>query len=191
MAPALLYLKPDWTHILYIKLSSAPNEDDYRFIRQQWNQFALDLPYEATLLDHRFEDDFQMMMKTFGALQMITIVSILISCLGLFGLASLTAEQRRKEVGIRKVLGATIPNVITMFVSEFTFLVFLANLIAVPIGLGSLRFFNKYAWVEHPNFDLSLFLIAAVLSLLAASLSVIYQSLRAATTNPLHSLKYE
>jgi len=189
--PALLYLKPNWTHLLYIKLSSTPNEDDFQFIRKQWDLFAKDLPYEAVMLDHRFEDDFQVMMKAFGTLQMITFVSILISCLGLFGLASFAAERRRKEFGIRKVLGASVPKIIGMFVTEFSFLVLISNFIAIPIGLVSLQYLNKNAWVDHPNFDWSLFLIAGFLALLAAIFSVIYQSVRAAGTNPVVSLKYE
>ena len=119
-----------------------------------------------------------------------TGVALFIACLGLFGLASFMAEQRTKEIGIRKSLGASVPGIVVLLSKEFTRWVLLANLIAWPAA-----FFVGRKWLE--NFAIrmpmpwGLFLLASGLALAVAQLTVSYQSIRAATANPVDSLRYE
>jgi len=119
-----------------------------------------------------------------------TALAILIGCLGLFGLSAYSAEQRTKEIGIRKVLGATTSNVTVLLVREFTKWVLLAVLIAWPVG-----YYIMNTWLQNFAYRIGLgvdtFLLAALLALIIAIMTVAYQAVKAAVANPIESLKYE
>ena len=114
----------------------------------------------------------------------------MIACLGLFGLASFTAEQRRKEIGVRKVMGATVPQIVLLLSKEFTTLVGIAFVVAAPAA-----YFAMHRWLEEFAYrvDLSwpIFLIAGLAALAIAWLTVSYQSIKASVANPVESLRYE
>ena len=119
-----------------------------------------------------------------------TALAILIGCLGLFGLTSFTTEQRTKEIGIRKVLGASVPGVIFLLVKDFTKWVFLAIVIAWPIGFFVMRdWLQSFAY--RTGLGVWIFISAALLALGISAVTVSYQSIRAAVANPANSLKYE
>lgn len=115
---------------------------------------------------------------------------LFIACLGLFGLSSFTAEQRTKEIGVRKVLGASIPNILLLLTREFSKLVLIASLIAWPLA-----YFIMNNWLQNfvsrTSIKLETLVISAVLALGIALLTVSYQSIRAAAANPVDSLRYE
>jgi putative ABC transport system permease protein len=119
-----------------------------------------------------------------------TVLSIFIACLGLFGLASYTAEQKTKEIGIRKVMGATVPNLVLLLSRQFGKLILIANLIAWPLAYFALR-----AWLNDFYYRVSIGIDAFVLSsaavLAIAFLSIAYQSIRAALTDPAEAIRYE
>ena len=119
-----------------------------------------------------------------------TVLAIIIGCLGLFGLTSFTAEQRTKEIGIRKVLGASVPNIIFMLVREFTKWVFIAAVIAWPAG-----YYLMNSWLQNFSYRIGLgvptFILATLLALIIAVVTVSYQAVRAALSDPATSLKYE
>jgi putative ABC transport system permease protein len=118
------------------------------------------------------------------------MIAILIGCLGLFGLASFTAVQRTKEIGIRKVLGASVSGIVALLSKEFLKLVLIANLIAWPVA-----WFAMSKWLENFAYSIDIgvgtFLLAAALALLIALLTVSYQSIKAALANPVKSLRNE
>ena len=117
-------------------------------------------------------------------------MAIFVACLGLFGLAAYSAEQRTKEIGIRKVLGASIQSILTLFSTEFVKLVLIANLIAWPVAyLVNRRWLQEFAYRVEIHF--STFLIAGLTVLIIATLTVSYQSLKAAMANPVDSLRQE
>ena len=127
------------------------------------------------------------MMEMFGYFSML---AIFIACLGLFGLASFTAERKTKEIGIRKVLGASVPGITLVLSKEFTKWVLLANLIAWPVAFYAMnRWLQGFAYRDELN--VWTFVLSAILSLLIALLTVSYQSIRAALANPVDELKYE
>ena len=117
-------------------------------------------------------------------------LAILIACLGLFGLAALTVAKRTKEIGIRKVLGATVPNIVTMLSGDFTRLVLLANLVAWPVA-----FYVMHRWLQDFAYRVGIgvdnFVLAAGLAVVIALLTVSYQAIRAALSNPVDAIKYE
>ena len=123
-------------------------------------------------------------------INVFTILSILISCLGLFGLASFMAMRRTKEIGIRKVLGASISGVLVLLTREFSKWVIMANLIAWPLAYFALsRWLQEFPY--RANIEPWIFLGTGLATFLIALLTVGYQSLRAALANPADSLRYE
>ena len=129
----------------------------------------------------------QRMGKLFNA---FTSLAIFISCLGLLGLASFMAEQRTKEIGIRKVLGASAGNIVLLLSREFLLLVGIANVVAWPAAYYFMRqWLGNYAY--YAGINLVIFAISGFLALVIALLTVSYQSLKAASANPVDSLRYE
>ena len=119
-----------------------------------------------------------------------TFLAILIACLGLFGLASFTAEQRTKEIGIRKALGASVSEIIFLLSKEFTRWVLVANIIAWPLAYFAMnRWLQNFAY--RINIGIGTFILAALLALVIALLTVGYQAIKAARANPVEALRYE
>ena len=159
-------------------------------IEQKWHEFVPSRPFTYFFLD----DDFDQLYKKEGRLASIfqgfAGLAIFIACLGLFGLVSFSAEQRRKEIGIRKTLGATVTNITTLLSVEFVRLTLLANLIAAPLTFLIMRdWLNNFAYRQEMN--LMPFLLAAAIALGIALLTVSYQAVKAAIANPIESLRYE
>lgn len=160
------------------------------FIESKWAEFDSQYPLEYVFVDDQFDSLYRAEERLGQLFGYFTALAILIGCLGLFGLTSFTAEQRTKEIGIRKVLGASVPSVIMLLVREFTKWVLLAVFIAWPIA-----YFVMKTWLQNFHYRISLdfdtFLLAALLALIISIITVSYQSIRAALANPADSLKYE
>jgi putative ABC transport system permease protein len=119
-----------------------------------------------------------------------TILGIIIACLGLFGLASFTAERRTQEIGVRKVVGANVSTIIGLLSREFTFLVVFSCVIAVPAAYFVMKMFlEEFAF--HTNLSWWIFGLACLAALVIANLTVSFQAIRAALTNPAEALRYE
>ena len=150
----------------------------------------LEHPFEYSFLDQDFDAFYRSEQNLMRIFTSFAVFANFIACLGLFGLASFTAEQRRKEVGVRKVLGASVPQIVVLLSKEFTVLV----LVAFVIGaLGA--FFGMQRWLDGFAYRTSIgpltFLFAGLLALLIAWLTVSYQSVKAASANPVQALRYE
>ncbi|MCH8960781.1 MAG: FtsX-like permease family protein, partial [Bacteroidetes bacterium] len=140
------------------------------------------------------DDDFDRLYKSEAVLGTLlgyfALLTIFIACLGLFGLASFTAEQRTKEIGVRKTLGASVTSIVLLLSKEFTKLVLVAFVVAVPVAYFAMdRWLKDFAY--HVEISWWIFLIAGSLALAIAWLTVSYQSIRAALTNPVKALRYE
>ncbi|MGD1892991.1 MAG: ABC transporter permease [Cyclobacteriaceae bacterium] len=159
-------------------------------VEDQWNQFLPDLPFEYSFLDERFNNMYQSEQKVGDIFTLFCILAIFIACLGLFGLAAFMAEQRTKEIGIRKVLGASVISVVVMFSKDFTRLVLIALLIATPIA-----YFAMNEWLSDFAYrvplGLGIFLVSGLAALVVAWLTVSFQSFKAAIVNPAKSLRSE
>jgi putative ABC transport system permease protein len=148
------------------------------------------LPFDYTFLDEAFDRKYKAEEKLGKIFSYFTLLAIFIACLGLFGLAFFTAEQRTKEIGIRKALGASITGIIMLLSKEFTKWVLLANIIAWPIAYVAMnRWLQNFAY--RINMGLGTFIIAALLALIIALLTVGYQAIKTARANPVESLRYE
>ena len=170
---------------------NATNTDQViEFVEATWNEFAPGQPFTYSFLDDRFGNMYaseSRLGKVFGIFAGFAIV---IACLGLFALTAFTAEQRTKEIGIRKVLGSSIGSIIVLLSKEFAKLVLIAFFIASPIAWYAMR-----KWLEDYQYKQELgwqvFLGAGVFAIVIALLTTSYQSIKAATANPVNSLKSE
>ncbi|MCP4582234.1 MAG: FtsX-like permease family protein [candidate division Zixibacteria bacterium] len=159
-------------------------------IRQSWKKVLPEYPFEYSFLDQQFNAEYKSMEQIRNLAGSFGILAIFIACLGLIGLASFTAEQRTKEIGIRKVLGASVLNIVRLISKEFIILVAIANLIAWPLAWFAMnRWLEEYA--HHMELSIGLFLVVGCLAMIVALLSVSYQAFRAARANPIEVMKYE
>lgn len=173
-----------------MKVDSGDLNETIADIETKWNRLEPSHPFRYTFLDENFGALFKQ-QENFGRMFLyLTLLAILISCMGLYGLASYTAEQRTKEIGIRTVLGATIPELMLMLTKDFIKLVILANLFAWPITLLLAR-----NWLSGFSYQIDMpfmpFVLAALLAVLIALVTVSYQAYLASNSDPVDALKYE
>jgi putative ABC transport system permease protein len=175
---------------VFIKIAPENIPDTLKYVRETTTTFAPNFPYEFSFLDQGVEDLYQAEQKLGKIFSSFAFLAIFISCLGIFGLASYMAERRTKEIGIRKVLGASISNIVMLLSKEFSRWILLANIIAWPIG-----WYAMHKWLQNFAYRSSmnplLFLLAGMLSLVIAALPVSYQAIKAAIADPIDSLRYE
>lgn len=159
-------------------------------IQAKWKEINPLVPFEYHFLDEEFEIMYKSEEKLTSVIGGLTFMTILISALGLLGLASYTTEQRKKEIAIRKVLGSKITDVVGFLIKEYLYLVLTANIIAWPIG-----YFIAYKWLQDYaykiNIGAGIFILAGTSAFAIMAMAVGYQSIKAATANPIDSLKYE
>jgi putative ABC transport system permease protein len=142
--PAVIHVKPSWYEYMLVKVEAQNLSATIADIRQVWAQFTNNRPYDYLFLDDALEQFYRSEQKLSQVFRSFTVLAIFIACLGLFGLAAFAAEQRTKEVGIRKVLGATVASVVNLLSRDFVKLVLIANLIAAPLA-----YFAMNKWLEN------------------------------------------
>ena len=159
-------------------------------LEKTWKKFAPNFPFDYLFLDEAFEQLYRTDQRTGTIFTYFAILAIFISCLGIFGLAAFTAEQRTKEIGIRKVLGASISGIVSLISKEFVLLLTLANVIAWPIAFFLMnRMLKNYAY--RIGLSVWIFLMAGAIAYFIALLTVSYQAFKAARTDPSRALRYE
>jgi len=187
-----LYISNNLGRIRAVVVRIRPEDiaGSIKFLERKWKEFNPGRPFEYSFLDESFDRHYRAEEKLRGLLSYFTLFAIFIACLGLFGLASYSAEQRTKEIGIRKVLGATIPNITLMLTKEFSRWILLANCIAWPVAWYFLNgWLRNFAYRVDIGWEV--FIAAGVLSFVIAVLTVNIQAVKAARANPVESLKYE
>lgn len=172
------------------KLSADNINETIAFLEQTWEQFAPSQPFEYSFLDDRFNRIYENEQRIGDIFGVFAFLSIFIACLGLYGLASFTAEQRKKEIGIRKVLGASIASILSLLSKEFIKLLVISFLLAAPVAY---YFMNEWLTEFEYRTDLKplTFIISGVVALVIAWLTMSSQSYLAAKANPATSLKDE
>jgi putative ABC transport system permease protein len=156
----------------------------------KWKQLVPDEPFQYHFVDSNFGEMLEKEAVFAKAINAFTLLAIFISCLGLYGLSAFTAEQRTKEIGIRKVLGATSFHIVAMLNRKFTLLVIVALAISIPISIYLLqKWLSEFAY--RVELSSEIFLLTSLASLMIAWLAVSYHSLKAAWINPSDTLKYE
>ena len=189
IAPLLIYLDPEKVNYVSVKIASEDIPETLAFIEQTVGTFT-PYPFAHRFLSEVFAQLYETERKLGQLFGFFTLLALVIASMGLFGLAAYTAEQRTKEVGVRKVLGASVPSLVMLLSKEFTRLVVVAFVVAVPVAyLLMNRWLEAFAY--RVEIGPMVFVVALLSVLLIAWLSVSYQALRAARVNPVQSLRYE
>ena len=188
--PLILILNPRNCWALFARIRSENIPQAIGHMEKIWGQFAPGFPFNYRFMDEAIDNLYRSEQQIGKIFRYFAILAIFISCLGLFGLASFMAEQRIKEIGIRKVLGATVSNIFLLLSKEFVKWVLIANIIAWPVAYFAMnKWLQGYAY--RINIAVFSFILAAVLVLAIALFTVSYQTVRAATANPADALRYE
>ncbi len=175
---------------LYVRIQKSNVKEALQYIENVYRKFDAEHPVDYHFLDQNFAQQYKAEQKQGTILLIFTILAISIACLGLFGLVTFMAEQRTKEIGIRKVLGASIVNIVTLLSFDFVKLVLLAIVIASPIA-----FFTMQKWLQDFAYRIQIqwwmFALAGTLAIVIALLTISFQSVKAALANPVKSLRSE
>ncbi len=173
-----------------VKLRSGTINKTMDKIGKSWSALFPDNLFEYKFLDDHIASFYIQEQKEYTAFKIFSGIAIIIGCLGLYGLVMFAAAQRTKEVGIRKVLGAPLISIIGLFSKEFVTLIVIAFVIAAPVGYWMMsNWLNNYAY--HISIGPGIFLVAIVASFAIAAITIAYQTIKAATVNPVKSLRSE
>ncbi|MDP4284459.1 MAG: ABC transporter permease [Bacteroidota bacterium] len=188
--PLILRLIPDVKGYLSVKTNAAQANKTISLVKAEWNKFFPGNTFEYFFLDDHFNDQYKADQRFGQVFGLFTALAILVACMGLFGLASFTTLQRTKEIGIRKVLGASITSILKLLYREFAFLLLIAFVIATPLAwLSTSKWLESYAFrinLHWIYFVLPFFFMAFI-----ALITVSFQSIKAAIANPVKSLRTE
>lgn len=190
IGPVIIALNPQAARRIFIRYESGSLEIALKHIQNVYQKFSPDFPIEYKFMDETFGQQYQNEILIGKLATCFTVMAVFISCLGLFGLASFTAERRSKEISIRKVLGATVSQMIILLCRDFVILIVIALTVGLPIAWwGMQRFLTTFAFRTEPS--ISLFAITALSMLLIALATVSFQSAKAALADPAETLKSE
>lgn len=188
--PLFMMFEPDWFNILFVRHKAGEVQQAITALEKINKQYAAAYPFHYNVMDADWENLYKTENRTGKLFNYFSVLSIIISCLGLFGLSAYSAEQRTKELGVRKVLGANTTGLVRLMAKEFVMLVGIASLIGCPVGWWAMNWWlESYAY--HVEVGMLTLVFAAVVSLLVALLTVSYHSAKVALANPAHSLRYE
>ncbi len=190
VAPLALILNKNRARVVFVKIMTSNPSQTLASLESSWNSIAPEYPFEYRFLDEELEQLYQGDRHLGKVVNASAALALFVACLGLFGLASFVAEQRTKEIGIRKVLGASIAGIFSLLSRDFLKWVLIANVIAAPIaGYAMTKYLNTYAY--HSALGPVSFLLPVILTLIVSLLTVCWQVLRAAWADPVRSLRYE
>lgn len=186
----LVLFNDEWASNMLVKVSGKDLPGTLSFLKSKWKEVVPFRPFEYSFLDEEYDKLYRNEMRLNKVLTIFTTIAVLLACLGLFGLSAFAIQQRTKEIGIRKVLGASVTNVVTLLSKDFLWLVLIAMLIAFPLGAWLM-----HKWLEDFAYRISMgwwmFAVAGAAALLVAVITISFQAIRAATANPVKSLRTE
>ena len=190
--PNLMYIGSQNNSYLNVRLQSGNIAENIEAIQKKWEETESSFPFDYFLLDKDLDNLYKAELRIGELFLAFTFIAILIACLGLFGLASYNAEQRTREIGIRKALGSSVEQIVVMMSKQFTLWIVLANIFAWPIAYYFIdRWLGNFAYSIKIIDKWYIFFIAGIATLIIAILTVLYQSVKAAITNPVQAIKYE
>jgi ABC-type antimicrobial peptide transport system permease subunit len=189
--PTIFFMAPWKLNVLNVKMKPGANvQEALKKIEQVYTHYDPGQPFEFRFVDEEYARKFAVEERVGKLASFFAVLAIFISCLGIFGMASFLAEQRVKEIGVRKVLGASVFNLWKLLSKDFVLLVFISLLIASPLA-----FYFMHQWLQSYDYrsDISwwIFAAAGIGSLLVTILTVSFQAIKAAIANPVKSLRTE
>ncbi len=190
IAPLVFFMSPSENENMFIRINGGNIPETISEIKSTWDRIVPGFPLDYSFFDQKLDRIYKSDQRFATIIYYFSALVIFIACFGLFGLISFSVEQRIKEVGIRKVLGASVTSVSILLSKEFVKLVLIANIIAWPVS-----YFVMNKWLQdfayRTNISWIIFVLACGITLLIAMATVSFQAIRAATANPVESLKYE
>jgi putative ABC transport system permease protein len=190
VSPSVIQIYPQVVYKVAVKARTADMRSTIAFINKKWTQFVPAYPLDYKFMDETYGTMYKSEQKLSELLWIFTVMAIFIGCMGLFALAAFSAEQRTKEIGIRKVLGANVFNIVGLLSRNFLALVLLASLIAVPIAWWAMNnWLSDFPY--RVNLNIWIFAIAVIAAVMVAFITVGVQSLKIATSNPVKDLRTE
>ena len=187
--PVLFYYKSR-SGFISLKVKAGNLSSTLSYIEQTWKKFDAEYPFDYEFLNKSFEELYQSDVEMMNIFSLFSGFAIFVACLGLFGLITYSSERRRKEIGIRKVLGANVSGIVLLLSKEFLIIVIISTLISWPI-----TYYLMNNWLQDFAYRISLnvwmFIIAGVTSFILAFVTMGYQAIKAAYANPTKSLRYE
>ena len=180
----------DWYNLAYVKVNGRDTQGAIAATEKLWKEYNPKFPFNYTFLDADYDAMYRSEQRTGKVFAGFSVVAIIISCLGLFGLATFTASQRTKEIGVRKVLGATVNQIVMLLSKDFLRLVLIAFIISIPFA-----WFGMQTWLQGFEYkvpmDWTVFALAGGLALVIAFITMSFQTIRAGTHNPVDALRNE
>ncbi|MFC1563332.1 ABC transporter permease [candidate division KSB1 bacterium] len=190
ISPLVIHIQPSDTRIFAVRIRPENIAKTLEFIQDKWVELNPGFPYVYSFLDETFDRMYRSETKQGQIFTYFSALAIFIAALGLFGLASFLIQQRTKEIGIRKSLGASVRSIIVMVSREFVGLVLIANILALPAAYFLMdRWLQSFAY--RAGIDWKIFALSGVFAVLTAIITVSFQSVRAALTDPARTLRYE
>jgi putative ABC transport system permease protein len=190
ITPMVMGIRPSWYYDLMIKISPVDIQGSLAYIEKVFNETSPAFPFEYHFLDEWFEMIYLPLKVMNHIFNSFAFLAVFISCLGLFGLASLLMEQRKKEIGIRKVLGASTAGVMFLLSKRFMRIILVANMIAVPVAYFATRMFLNL-FVYRTKLDAGVVVATVAFTFVAALLTISYQVIKTTLANPVDSIRYE
>ncbi len=188
--PIIMHINPDRFYYISARINNQNVQATLDYLERKWREILPQRPFDYFFLERDYSEQYHSDQSFGTLLSYFSFIAIFISCLGLFGLISYSVERRTKEIGIRKVLGASISKVFYLIAKEFMYAIGIAAVIAWPAA-----YFVMAKWLQSFAYRISIglraFIFSAVLALIVALLTVSYQAIKAATANPADSLRYE
>jgi putative ABC transport system permease protein len=190
VAPLIIGMKKSNIRHMFVKISATNIPGTIASLKSAWISLVPEYPFDFMFLDDQLEELYRADQRIGKIINVFAGLALFVACLGLFGLASFVAERRTKEIGIRKILGASNPVIFHLLAKDFIKWIFLANVIAAPIAVyATMKYLQNYAY--HIKLGLIVFLIPGLLTLLISLLTISWQAIRAATADPVKFLRYE
>jgi putative ABC transport system permease protein len=190
IGPCVLLWRPEWMGQVYVKAAAGHTPEAIAAVNNLWKTYNPEYPFSCNFLDDAYNKMYETDQRTGSLFKIFAVIAIFISCLGLFGLITYAAQLKTREIGIRKVLGATVTSVTGLLAKEFMALVGLAILIASPIG-----WYFMDRWLQDFAYSIAIpfyiFPVAAASSLAIAAMTISFQAIKAALANPVKSLRSE
>lgn len=187
---SVIQLYPAVNFKMAVKISGSEINNTIAYINEVWNKFSPGFPLDYKFMDETFASMYKAEEKLASLIWIFTIMAIVVGCMGLFGLAAFSAEQRTKEIGIRKVLGAGFLSIVGLLSRSFIVMIFISCIIAFPIAWWAMN-----EWLQDYNYRINIgwwvFVVAGAAALLVALLTVSFQAIKAAVVNPVKSLRTE
>jgi len=190
IGPLVIFLDPQFTNELFVKVKGSNISSTIGFLRKVWKEWAPYRPFEYKLLNDEFDNMYKADQRTGQVFTIFSVLAILLACLGLLALAAYTTVQRTKEIGIRKVLGASVAGITALISKDFLKLVLVAVILAIPLG-----WFVMQKWLQNFAYRITIswwiFVAAGILAIVIALITVSFQAIKAARVNPVKSLRAE